>query len=301
MSDGSDHPLESLSAYLDGELEGAPAAEVRAHLERCARCRGDLDDLRAIAAAMKEGAPPLPGELTDRIKSRLAREGAGATVVRFPRRLWIPSAAAATIGAVALLAIVTLRQRPAEPVPIEPEIPASKTLADAHPPEPEAKRDAPPLRKRVAVKEPAPRNAPAPPPRFDAMTRSEADERRNLAASDAPRAAPPMAVGGVAASREARTRPCDFDLATPLAGWTWTVRDRTEAIAALRAAVASTDGRVRLVLDPAFEVAGSPSDLAAIRSAIERLGAVTPDPVESPSEPAECVRRVVRLAEASPE
>ncbi len=95
MSPERSHPLEELSAYLDGELEPAVRAQVEAHLAGCARCAAALDDLRLLAEAGGGEAPPVPAGLAERIAARLDAAGdrpaaghrsAGAPAPRPPAR-----------------------------------------------------------------------------------------------------------------------------------------------------------------------------------------------------------------------
>jgi hypothetical protein len=54
------HPLDDLSAYLDGELDPARRATVETHLAACDGCRARLSELRATArliAALPSAAP----------------------------------------------------------------------------------------------------------------------------------------------------------------------------------------------------------------------------------------------------
>lgn len=50
MSDDRDRYTELLDDYVDGVLEPGPQAEMEAHLGRCAQCRRQLDELRALLA-----------------------------------------------------------------------------------------------------------------------------------------------------------------------------------------------------------------------------------------------------------
>src|SRR3972149_287209 len=45
---------ESLSAYIDGELEAAAAERLEAHLAACEGCRLELEQLRVTAAALRD-------------------------------------------------------------------------------------------------------------------------------------------------------------------------------------------------------------------------------------------------------
>lgn len=80
-----------LTSYVDGNLGRADANAVAAHLEHCATCREDVDDLRATAAVIATG--------------RLRR--------------WAPLAAAAAVGIV-VLSLITRDDAPPPPAPAPP-------------------------------------------------------------------------------------------------------------------------------------------------------------------------------------
>ncbi|MCU0611756.1 MAG: zf-HC2 domain-containing protein [Candidatus Eisenbacteria bacterium] len=44
----SEHPSEHVDSYVDGDLDGTARKRLHAHLVECARCRRDVDDLRAL-------------------------------------------------------------------------------------------------------------------------------------------------------------------------------------------------------------------------------------------------------------
>src|SRR5205807_5135585 len=51
--DESEHlPYDTLEAWVDGKLSGREHRTARAHLQSCARCVGDLADLREVATAL---------------------------------------------------------------------------------------------------------------------------------------------------------------------------------------------------------------------------------------------------------
>jgi anti-sigma factor (TIGR02949 family) len=68
-----------LAAYLDGELERAPARDLEAHLDACAGCRAELAQLDDVRRALRSAAPryAAPPELRARIAAD-ARDGADA-------------------------------------------------------------------------------------------------------------------------------------------------------------------------------------------------------------------------------
>ncbi|MCX7804667.1 MAG: zf-HC2 domain-containing protein, partial [Planctomycetota bacterium] len=91
-----------LSEYLDGELDGRAAGEVRSHLASCESCRRELDRLQRVSAAVRAlPRVPAPEGLARRVAIRLAAEaGPRAPAIRRrppAARMWIPAAAAALL------------------------------------------------------------------------------------------------------------------------------------------------------------------------------------------------------------
>jgi len=77
-----------LSALLDGELESPREAEVRRHVDSCARCRLSLEQLRGVDVALVGAAlPSVPQELGDRIRSRIDRGDPDEIAVVSPAQL----------------------------------------------------------------------------------------------------------------------------------------------------------------------------------------------------------------------
>jgi len=72
----SDHILELIGAYLDGELHGGQLRQVETHLGECQSCREEVQSLQALSTALQ--AAPLPDFPTP---ERLAAEVA----LRLPR------------------------------------------------------------------------------------------------------------------------------------------------------------------------------------------------------------------------
>jgi anti-sigma factor RsiW len=70
--------LEYISAYLDGELSAAEAAQLQSHLEVCPSCKALLEDLTAIRDNLAEGAveglPELPEGLHEQIMDAVRSE-----------------------------------------------------------------------------------------------------------------------------------------------------------------------------------------------------------------------------------
>lgn len=66
--------LRFLHEFLDGELEGAPSEQVRAHFEACRRCYPHLQLEASFRAALRRacGGPCAPPELEARLRAALA-------------------------------------------------------------------------------------------------------------------------------------------------------------------------------------------------------------------------------------
>lgn len=69
--------LRFLYEFLDGELEGAPSDQVRAHFDVCQRCYPHLKLETSFRAALQRacGGPCAPPELKSRLLSALAEAG----------------------------------------------------------------------------------------------------------------------------------------------------------------------------------------------------------------------------------
>jgi hypothetical protein len=102
-----------LGAYLLGHLATEERVGLEAHLDGCAECRAELDELRPVSGALAAadpshlGAPPEPpADLADRVFSRVrsARR-------MHHRRRWSVALAAAIVAA-AVAVPVTLAVRP---------------------------------------------------------------------------------------------------------------------------------------------------------------------------------------------
>jgi hypothetical protein len=50
----SDHVIEWLNAYLDGELKGGRLHQVEEHLAECEACQAELDSLQGLSALLQE-------------------------------------------------------------------------------------------------------------------------------------------------------------------------------------------------------------------------------------------------------
>ncbi len=62
-----------LSAYFDGELDGADRAAMELHLSACEACRNTLDRMRILRSAMTRlsAAMPRGGSVLDQLKAEL--------------------------------------------------------------------------------------------------------------------------------------------------------------------------------------------------------------------------------------
>ena len=99
----SAHPTtEELSALLDGESPPAEADAVRSHVETCAECRAELDQLRttvALLRALPAAAPPR--------SFRVSEQHSRGRLLTFPlQRLASPVALRALAGVAAALMVV---------------------------------------------------------------------------------------------------------------------------------------------------------------------------------------------------
>lgn len=125
----TEHPIEAISAFLDGALEPAEADGLERHLSGCGSCARLLEDLRTLEAA-REDPPPVPAGLHRRIARSLEPARAVPMAPPPPRRApWlrgIPLAAAGSMAAVAVLAVFLLvePERVSEPGLLEGQTPA---------------------------------------------------------------------------------------------------------------------------------------------------------------------------------
>ena len=73
MQDCSKYDI-MLSAYLDGELQGAEAKELEKHLRTCAECQKYLALLKSVKEGLKEDLPPAPETLRRGVAYKLELE-----------------------------------------------------------------------------------------------------------------------------------------------------------------------------------------------------------------------------------
>ncbi len=238
---------ETLSAYLDGELERAAAAGVETHLGECPECAARLEGLQDTVASLRRlERPPLPEAVTRGLRQRLERERRRPRSTAWldallPWRSLQPGMAAAALVIGALLFLVYGRyvQRPGEPQEVvfsaepraAPEDVAGRdddrasppaALSDTAPAEPAAPA-APPARsvapepERPAAPDPA---APAAERVAGAITEAAPVPEHEEVSSDAVAPAPeaPPAPPAVAPRREARSAAAELKAMGEMAG-----------------------------------------------------------------------------------
>ena len=100
---------EDLTAFIDGELGGAGAEQMKLHLDKCPPCRAEFQELQGSAAFVEVNSrtlEPVP-EIWNNLRSRIAEMPTSAGSHGFFRFLvmnrWAP--ATATLAATAVLAL----------------------------------------------------------------------------------------------------------------------------------------------------------------------------------------------------
>lgn len=89
---------ESITAYVDGELDCATRSAVDAHLSVCAACREQLESERALRAALRAlPAPPVPDHLEAMLRTQLGRNPTPRSSFG-SLRVWLPLAAVLVTG-----------------------------------------------------------------------------------------------------------------------------------------------------------------------------------------------------------
>ncbi|MBI4420032.1 MAG: zf-HC2 domain-containing protein [Gemmatimonadetes bacterium] len=109
----------TLQDFLDGRLDAARQTEVRAHLEGCPRCRGELETLRWVRDVALKQMPSaeVPSALAARVAAALdaADERGGERVRSRPLvRRWRRGAGAGALLAAAAVALLVLLRPSAE-------------------------------------------------------------------------------------------------------------------------------------------------------------------------------------------
>jgi anti-sigma-K factor RskA len=76
----NDHPrwVDSAGAYVLGAMPAGERERFEAHLQTCAECREEVDELRPAAGALPMASPPVmpPRALKDRVMAEVEREAA---------------------------------------------------------------------------------------------------------------------------------------------------------------------------------------------------------------------------------
>jgi anti-sigma factor RsiW len=137
------HVSADLSAYLEGDLDAAAAAAVRAHLDGCAACRSELELTRLSVGALRRlpDLPP-PAAILTGVRARLQPQPLQRRLLgaRF-RQFGVPLSAAATvlvaIGASLLWVRTPERSRQLTEA-TRLEAPAPQAPAERHPSAPSA-------------------------------------------------------------------------------------------------------------------------------------------------------------------
>ena len=101
----SDHMIDQLSAYLEGDMKPRAAEIVRAHLARCGSCARAADEIRAIVAGARSlDRPEPPPTLWSAIEGALAERD--APLLDWRRFFVRGFAAGGLAGAAAVLLVV---------------------------------------------------------------------------------------------------------------------------------------------------------------------------------------------------
>lgn len=110
------HPIDELTALLDGALPEPRRAEVARHLAGCAPCRAERDRLRAaldVLARLPVAPEPSP-TFEARLSARLARERRPGLLARLGALRWRLFGPAAALGACAMVAVGVVRHQRAQ-------------------------------------------------------------------------------------------------------------------------------------------------------------------------------------------
>jgi len=102
---------ETLSAYLDGEIELPWRERLGKHIKECPACQEYLDSLRQLSGRLRADPEPDAGPSLERLKHRLAARAAYPASGRPPiwrRRITLPLPLAAGVGLVILCLAVGL-------------------------------------------------------------------------------------------------------------------------------------------------------------------------------------------------
>ncbi|MGH9162105.1 MAG: anti-sigma factor family protein [Vicinamibacteraceae bacterium] len=132
MSDEMRHPFEDIQALVDGRLDAAQEAVVRAHVTTCVQCRDELERLRWVKATLRRvgGSQSVPADLVQSVQAALDRADTGRTDARRWRRWQLSplglASAAAGLVVVATLAVLWLRGPSGVPVTVAADFAAAR-------------------------------------------------------------------------------------------------------------------------------------------------------------------------------
>jgi anti-sigma factor RsiW len=129
---------EDLSAFVDGELDAARQAELRAHAEACSACAGVIERLRDADTVLRvrAGAPAANEDvrlaaLGRGLADRIARDTPRRRAPRRVRRWLAPFGVGSLAGAAAALLLLLARPTDAPPPASVPAPVAEAALPDA--------------------------------------------------------------------------------------------------------------------------------------------------------------------------
>jgi anti-sigma factor RsiW len=126
----SAHVHDQLSAYLDNELLPGERATLEAHLEDCAACARELEQLAALDRFARALPAEAPEAYFDTFAARVRARIAGKPAMRRPWRMPAWTLAAAAALALAVVTPLLLREKPA-PMSEAPRQPAALPEAPA--------------------------------------------------------------------------------------------------------------------------------------------------------------------------
>jgi hypothetical protein len=195
------HPVELLSAFLDGELDADARAGVEAHLAQCPACTARLDDFTAVDAIVRRRLVDAPAGYFEALPSRVRDRIRGRRQRRPP--VWAWAAAAGILLAVLTPLTIQLR-RPAPILGPAPGTVAPAMSASTPPaPSPESAGEAAAL--PPAAVRPQAAKAPAEARKDEAGPRNEPARQRAMATE--PPVSEPAVAGRLAQAPAERPLP----------------------------------------------------------------------------------------------
>lgn len=95
------HPSESISAYLDGELQGRELGQLVDHLGACGKCSVELEEMQRVRAAIRS----LP--VLELPEGTVPEADPVVVPLRRNKGIWAGVAAAVVVAVIAIAALVT--------------------------------------------------------------------------------------------------------------------------------------------------------------------------------------------------